>query len=233
MPDIDPQAHRENVVTQPAEPNRLLHWTLWSALVLVIFGLMVAYAYRSFQAASHNPDVPLPHFQTVPEFALTERSGRPFSGGELKGKVWVADFIFTSCSGPCPLVSARFQELQQMVERSSDVRLVSFTVDPETDTPEVLTRYADRLHADPVKWLFLTGEKSYLYTLIQRHFLLPVTPNPQGARASEGAVLHSTKLVLVDARGEVRGFYDGLATETLPRLLGDIGALLREHGKDR
>ena len=220
-------------MTRSAEPNRLLHWTLWSVLVLVIFGLMVAYAYRSFQAAAHNPDVPLPHFQTIPEFALTERSGRPFARSELKGKVWVADFIFTSCSGPCPLVSARFQELQAMVERSPDVRLVSFTVDPDTDTPEVLARYADQLQANPAKWFFLTGEKSYLYALIQQHFLLPVTPNPQSARSPGEAVIHSTKLVLVDAEGNVRGFYDGLATETLPRLLGDIGTLLREHGKER
>jgi protein SCO1/2 len=216
-----------------AEPNRLLHWTLWSVLVLVIFGLMVAYAYRSFRAASQNPDAPLPHFRSVPEFTLSERSGRPFSGSELKGKVWVADFIFTTCPGPCPLVSARFQELQRMIERTPDVRLVSFTVDPETDTPEVLARYANHLQADPEKWLFLTGEKSYLYTLIQQHFLLPVTPNPRGAQGPEGAVLHSTKLVLVDARGDIRGFYDGLATETLPHVLRDIGTLLREHGKDR
>ncbi|MDQ6940295.1 MAG: SCO family protein, partial [Verrucomicrobiota bacterium] len=81
---------------------------------------------------------------TIPEFRLTNQNGQPFGSADLKGKIWVADFIFTSCPGPCPIISSRMAEMQKPLEKS-DVHLVSFTVDPQNDTPKVLHEYADRL----------------------------------------------------------------------------------------
>src|SRR6187397_2946501 len=96
---------------------------------------------------------------TVPPFQLANQNGQPFGSAELSGKIWIADFIFTTCRGPCPLISSRMSELQRPLEES-DVHLVSFTVDPQMDTPEVLRDYSERLHARPGRWEFLTGPVS-------------------------------------------------------------------------
>src|SRR5437016_4884837 len=112
-------------------------------------------------------------YGTVPSFQLVNQNEQPFGSAQLAGKIWIADFIYTMCPGPCPMISSRMSELQKPLEKT-DVHLVSFTVDPVKDTPQVLRGYADKLQAEPGRWDFLTGPQSTLYTLSRDRFKLPV-----------------------------------------------------------
>ncbi|HEX8680101.1 MAG TPA: SCO family protein [Chthoniobacterales bacterium] len=165
------------------------------------------------------------NYGTAPAFALTNQNGEPFGSAQLQGKVWIADFIFTSCRGPCPLISSRMADMQKPLAKS-DVHLVSFTVDPETDTPEVLRDYAHRLQAQPGRWDFLTGPKDTLYELTQKGFKLAV--QDEGAETGPD---HATRAVLVDRKGTIRGYYDMLAPDTVAKLVADAGKLAREPAK--
>lgn len=113
-------------------------------------------------------------FGTLPDFSLIERSGRAVTLGDLRGKIWIANFIYTHCTDTCPLQSARMAKLQDDFAGERNLRLVSITVDPTRDTPKVLVEYAARFGADPERWLFLTGEKQAIYALAQQGFYLSV-----------------------------------------------------------
>ena len=177
-------------------------------------------------AACSQPE-PLPEYGATPDFELTERSGRTASSSELAGKVWVADFIFTTCAGPCPLMSTHMAALQRAVA-DLDVQLVSFTVDPERDTPEILAEYAARYKADPERWLFLTGAKQALYDMIQKGFLLAVDDGTvvEGGKPGPGIITHSVKFVLVDQQGRIRGYYSGEEAGVVNAILPDIQRLV-------
>jgi protein SCO1/2 len=163
-------------------------------------------------------------YWAVPDFALTERSGETKGLADLRGKVWVADFFYTTCPGICPMLSSRLATLQEKFAANPDVRLVSIATDPAKDTPAALKAYAERFKAGP-NWLFLTGDKAVIFDLANKGFKLSVTEE----RNNPEPVTHSTKLVLVDRTGMIRGFYEGAGeTDDTPRLVADIGRLLRE-----
>lgn len=149
---------------------------------------------------------------------------RELTAGELKGGPWVAGFVFTRCGGPCPLLSANMARLQLRLPKA--VRLVSFTVDPDFDTTEVLARYAERHGAEAGRWYFARLEPRPLFELVNAGFKLPVYIDPKAEPASRS--IHSTKLVLVDAEGRVRGYYDGLAPAGLDELVRDAVRVLKE-----
>jgi len=162
---------------------------------------------------------PLTVLSTVPEFTLTAQSGQPFAGSSLRGQVWVADFIFTNCMGPCPRMTAQMRQIQTALGPSSGVKLVSFTVDPERDTPPVLTDYARRMRADTASWTFLTGPMEALDKVRREGFLLG---------AGNSSLDHTTRFVLVDRAMRIRGYYDTSEPECIPRLVADIRRLLTE-----
>ena len=116
----------------------------------------------------------LSSYGTLPSFELVNQDGQPFGSAQLAGKIWIADFIFTSCPGPCPIISSRMSELQKPLEKT-DIHLVSFTVDPEKDTPEVLRAYAEKLNAQPGALGFLTGARPAIYALARDGFKLAVS----------------------------------------------------------
>src|SRR5205809_5593273 len=165
-------------------------------------------------------------YGTVPVFQLTNQNGQPFGSAQLAGKIWITDFIYTTCPGPCPMISSRMSELQKPLEKT-DVRLVSFSVDPEKDTPEVLRSYAERLQAEPGRWDFLTGPKSAIYKLSHDGFKLAVSDGSD----AQGIPVHSTRMVLVDRHGQIRGYYDATEPEAVTKLLADTNHLLREQPK--
>lgn len=167
---------------------------------------------------------PLRSYGTVPKFALTNQDGQPFGSDKLAGKIWIADFIFTTCAGPCPVISTRMSELQKPLAKS-DVHLVSFTVDPQKDTPEVLRVYADKLRKEPFRWDFLTGPLDAITSLTRDGFKLPIAA---GEEPGAGPV-HSTRFMLVDRRGTIRGSYDAMAPDGVTKLLADTNHLLREQ----
>ena len=170
---------------------------------------------------------PLPKRFEVPKFTLTERSGQPFDSASLAGKVWVADFFFTSCHGTCLMLSNRMKEIHQATAKSGDVRFVSISMDPATDTPDVLRKYAASLGADD-RWSFLTGERAAIFDLSITGFKLALA-DADGVSVKE-KIIHSTRLVLVDRHGWIRDYYDGVSDkpEEKERLLADIQRLLNE-----
>jgi len=162
---------------------------------------------------------PLPVYWQIPAFQLTAQSGEPFDSNSLEGSIWVADFIYTTCPGPCPRMSAQMRGIQNAVESMPDVKLVSFTVDPKKDTPAVLAAYATRYRAEPGHWFFLTGEQAALETLCRNGFKLGDV---------DGTLVHSTRFVLLDRHSRVRGFYSTSEDGAVPKLLHDIRTLAAE-----
>jgi protein SCO1/2/putative membrane protein len=152
----------------------------------------------------------------VPDFSLTERSGRTVTQSDLLGKVWIASFVFTRCTGPCPQVSATMAQLQSEFANRPDVVLVTFTVDPEHDDPRELRDYAEHFKADPERWLFLTGKEEDIYRLLRDGFHVPVQQNQGEDRRPGAEVMHSPKLVAVDRRGGIRGYFDGIRDTRWP-----------------
>jgi cytochrome oxidase Cu insertion factor (SCO1/SenC/PrrC family) len=163
-------------------------------------------------------------YGNAPSFQLINQDGHPFGSAQLTGKIWIADFIFTTCAGPCPIVSSRMSELQKPLEKT-DVHLVSFTVDPDKDTPKVLSQYAEHLKAQTGRWDFLTGAKATIYDVSRNGFKLGLSDGSE----ETGTPVHSTRMVLVDRRGVIRGYYDGLAADAVTKLLADTSHLLREQ----
>jgi len=169
----------------------------------------------------------LTEFREVGDFTLIERSGRPFERSQLQGKIWVANFFFAGCSAECNALNQRMAEIQEHLRALTNTCLVSFTVDPTSDTPEALTRYAAGFGADPNRWFFLTGDRQVIYRTITESFLLPVAESPiERARLRSGFV-HSDKLAIVDARGVVRAYFDGLDPGTPERVHAVIQQLLQ------
>lgn len=148
----------------------------------------------------------------VGEFALTERSGKTVSHTDLHGKVWVASFVFTRCTGPCPQVSATMARLQQELADKSDLRLVTFTVDPANDDSAELKRYAEHFRAHPERWLFLTGKEDEVRRLLTEQFKVAAIRNAK-AKGPGDEFDHSTRLVVVDRKGLIRGYYPGVRNE--------------------
>lgn len=145
-------------------------------------------------------------FRQVADFSFVERSGRTITNRDLLGEVWVVGFFFTRCSGPCPKLSSNMRSAQDQLAESG-VRLVSISVDPNHDTPPILAEYAQRFDADADAWWFLTGPEQETYDLMQQSFVLGVETNMDEIAALR--VTHATKLVVVDAEGVIRGYYDG------------------------
>lgn len=194
------------------------------------------------QRGRYRP-VPPPVMANLPDFSLMERAGRPVSLADLRGTVWIADFIFTHCGGPCPIMTRRMRDLHAVLEAEGirGVRTVSISVDPERDTPEVLLEYAGLFEADRRDWWFLTGDRKAIFDLSIGGFKLPATQS-----ATDDQVEHSPRFVLVDQQGRIRGYYEivtdeeifqmpraealkrSIPPETLRKLLADIRALLDE-----
>jgi protein SCO1/2 len=181
-----------------------------------------AFAALLLLAACARKSEPLPIYSQIPAFALTAEDGAEFRSAErLGGKIWVADFIFTTCTGPCPRMSRQMKQVHDKLAESGagDVRLVSFTVDPKNDTPPALAAYARRYGADPARWSFLTGSVDTLHSLKREAFKLG---------SVDGSNDHSTRFVLVDRQGRARKFYGTLDASPVTELLADIAALRKE-----
>jgi protein SCO1/2 len=163
---------------------------------------------------------PLPVLAEVPPFDLTLQTGQPFDSKTLDGHIWIADFIYTTCDGPCPMMSHQMRGLQSSTESTPGVKLVSFTVDPAHDTPPVLAKYAQFFKADPARWYFLTGDLARLNDLGLNGFKLNVV---------DGSLSHSTRFALVDGRRRIRGFYLTSDDDFKTRLLHDLHQLERER----
>ena len=184
------------------------HWLKRAIPLLVVAG-MAGCSLRSG----------LPVYGTVPEFRLTRETGGEFQLGDVVDRVWVADFIFTTCHGPCPRMTSQMKQLSDAFRTAEDVNFVSFTVDPDNDTPAVLAEYSTRFKADGNRWAFVTGPKEKLQVLSKETFFLGDVG---------GKLEHSTRFVLIDKRARIRGFYDTTDPNALPDLKRHIEELRDE-----
>jgi protein SCO1/2 len=189
-------------------------------VTLVVSGTLIAGCSKS---------APLPDdFGQLPDFNLVERTGKPMTRQDLAGKTWVAAFVFTRCAGPCTHISGSMAQLQSKLSDVPNARLVSFSVDPDFDTPAVLTRYAEHFEADAERWYFVTGEAKPMYELLRQGFKVGVEPAAGEDHKPGNEVTHSTKLVLVDRHGHHRGFFDGLDQKSLDEIVEQVRVLERE-----
>ncbi len=183
--------------------------------LLAVLALVLALAACSRRAPA------LEVFGDIPQFELVAQDGQPFHSQALAGKIWVADFIYTTCPGPCPRMTSQMREVQDAVLKTpEDVRLVSFTVDPANDTPPVLAAYAKVHGAASSIWYFLTGPVATLEMLDRDAFKLGNI---------NASMQHSTRFVLVDRQGRIRGYYDTSDASSIPKVISDVSALAREH----
>ncbi len=168
---------------------------------------------------------PLPVLSQLPAFTLTDQENQPFGSEQLKGRVWIADFIFTRCPTICPVLTGRMGELQHRTRNLGDAfRLVSFTVDPEFDTPSVLAAYAKSHRVSPRRWSFVTGAPEDV-----KRAVVDGLKTSMGKEAPDGdlaSIFHGTHLVLVDQKLRIRGYYDTDQPGTLDTVLRDAGMLV-------
>ena len=163
-----------------ARQERLPHILLWSLLSVVLVGVgsfgiwSLVWDEPLEQASSGLSPAHLPVYGSVPDFALIDQRGQPVRRGDFDGKVWIASFIFTNCPDECPLMTSEMARLQSNLAHMADLRFVSISVDPDRDTPAVLSQYAERFNADPGRWFFLTGDKRAIYLLAREGFRLGI-----------------------------------------------------------
>jgi len=198
-----------------SRPGRL--WLLLSALILV--GVGAALSLRHTPGGAEG----LPVLGTVPDAQFVAQDGRPFALADLAGSVWVGDLIFTSCSGPCLRMTSQLYRVQENLKGEKGVRLVSISVDPARDNAERLAWYAGQAQADPDRWIFLTAPLETVRPLATEGLKLVLDQNVKGEQLG---ILHSDRLVLVDGRMQIRGYYDGLDTASVQTLTQDIRSLL-------
>ena len=172
-------------------PGRVIVLAMAGLLIVALSGAYIVHLANRSRLA-------LPVIGQVPPFALTERSGQPFGAEQLKGKISVVDFIFTRCTGVCPIMADRMGKLYKAFADFPNVQFVSISVDPDFDTPGILQEYARNHGVTDDRWLFLRGRIDSVAYLSERGFLLPTDSLPQG---------HSNRFVLVDAKGQIRGYY--------------------------
>lgn len=202
--------------------RELLRNGLW-----VLFGAALAATIGYALHERWNQPAALPILGLAPAFELTERSGARVSLEQLAGRPFVVDFVFTRCTLACPTMTGRMAKIGAALGEGDDFRRVSITVDPEHDTPAVLTEFADK-YAAPSTWWFLTGDRDEIHALSRQGFLLGLDPatgdptNPIG---------HSTRFVLVDGVGRIRGYYDAMHLEEVQRLDQDLLRLVRAGGR--
>jgi protein SCO1 len=170
-------------------------------------------------------DEDLPVLGNVPAFQFHDQDDKPVTLASLRGSPWVADFIFTSCPGACPMMTGKMAALQKSLP--PQVKFVSFSVDPEHDTPAVLKEYAQRFSADESRWMFLTGDQDAIMAQA-RGMLLTALP-----ATADQPIIHDGRFVLIDGRGHIRGAYHSNDPQTLAELDRDAKRLVAEDSRNR
>ncbi|MFQ3671441.1 MAG: SCO family protein [Verrucomicrobiia bacterium] len=216
---------------RPASPR--LHRAAFIALGLIIAGFVGAYFHVSLRHVEglREGEEALPVFGQVPDFRLKERSGREVTLADLRNQPWVVNLIFTSCPAACGMMTTRMREVQEALRKTPEIKLVSITVDPEHDTPEVLAAYAERFLAKPAQWWFLTGDAETIRRVAVEGLLMGFEETPPEERERLGRFTHSTRFALVDGEGRVRGYYDSGTPRVVDDVVLGIGRLLREARK--
>jgi protein SCO1/2 len=210
------------VATRPSRWLKLVGSPL-SWLAIVALGVAVPVVTRLRTPAPP----PLPVLGELPAFSLIDQDGQRLGKAELGGKVWMAGFIFTRCPTICPAITATMARVQKRARGiENDFRLISFSVDPEYDTPAVLTAFAAKHHASPRMWRFLTGPLGEVRTTIVDGLKIAMGDDPIKGEQDFASIMHGTHFVLVDQRGRIRGYYNSTDGDVVDHVLGDATMLI-------
>ena len=188
--------------------------------VIAQFLFLACAAVLVYLYTHQSKHVPIPVYSHVADFTLTNQFGKETRSNDFKGKVWVADFIFTSCSGICPTMSRHMMGIHNTFAHRSDVRMVSISVNPENDTPDMLNNYAKKYKVQGNSWIFLTGKREIIQDLAVKSFQMGDIKD---------IVFHSAYFALVDRQGDIRGYYDGTDEARLKQLIIDMKGILKER----
>jgi len=192
-------------------------WPLWGGLALVVMTVLVVLLLASLKSRE-TPGQPLPVYGQVADFTLTNQNGSVVSLADLRGRVWIADIIFTRCPGPCLKMTRQMKELQDALPSRSQVKLVTLTTDPDFDTPPVLKAYAERFGSDAGRWTFLTGPKAQIAKLaIDSLKFTAIEKKPEERASPQDLFVHSTIFVIADKRGQLRGVFETTGDGIDPR----------------
>lgn len=201
----------------PKAPKIILFAVLIPIMTIIAVFAVMSLREPAVTARTLAQPVELADYGAVADFSMTERSGRVMKLEELKGSPWIASFMFTQCAGQCPTMNFKITGLQDKLP--DETKIVSFSVDPDNDTPAVLSRYAKQFNPEADRWFFLTGEKSTIDSLLKSFHV----------NSSDDPMLHSLRLVLIDGEGRIRGYYNTGEDEALGKLLRDL-QIIRKGG---
>ena len=209
----------------PKKPSHRIEWLVWGALSITVMAIAVAFVRARLEEGGLRK--PLEVLGTVPAFALTNQSGQTVSLTNLRGRVWIADVIFTRCPISCEKMTQRMKALEAEIPDRPPVSFVSITADPGYDTPAILTKYAKERGLDGTRWHFLTGPKSDVYALSVGGLKFAVIDN-EDKTIPDNFFVHSTQFALVDKRGRIRGYFEGTDEEERKQLALAVRKLVRE-----
>jgi protein SCO1/2 len=199
---------------------RRIRLLLWAAVAVAALA-----AFAASRLKTDGERTEKGKFGQVPAFSLTDQRGRTVTDRDLRGTPWVANFVFTRCPSVCPMLTAKFKALQAKLDPNDEASFVSFTVDPEHDTPEVLAAYAEKFGADPAHWRFLTGPMATIEKTVVKGFKMHIgDPEPHKEDPSLIDIMHGEHFVLVDRDGIIRGYYRAETAE-LKELADDLHRL--------
>ena len=191
--------------------NRMIYFIMGAVI------LLGAGASWVIQKADSSHDIPI--LKPVPEFSFINQDGDPFTEKDLNDKITVLDFIFTSCAGPCPIMTHNMTVLYQSFNQVEEVQFVSITVDPDVDTQDILKQYAKINGVNDGRWQFITSNIEAIKDLKKNGFMLYAEELPRG---------HAIKFVLIDQNGQIRKYFDGTEDASMAVLMKDITNLVKE-----
>lgn len=207
--------------------NRAITVTLIVFFILLSAGFMGYYYSITRDVPKQLPVLGNPG-HVVDTFTFVNQDGKPVTKSDVNGKIYVAEYFFTTCRGICPKMTENMSQVYKAYRGNPDVMILSHTVDPVNDTVAAMQAYAARHNADPKQWLFLTGSKQRLYDMARESYLL--TTKEDTAHVSiDVDFIHDQRFILIDRTGHIRGEYDGLNRSAIDTLIGDIGLLLKER----
>ncbi len=201
-------------------------------IISIIYSILkpkkILQVYEPYRVDTELVDSTVQHvrkYHKIADFSLVNQNGEEVTHQNYEGKIYVADFFFTTCQTICPIMTGHMKKIQEKLKQDQEVLLLSHTVIPETDSVPQLKKYALEKGIDDSKWNIVTGEKKHIYELARKSYLVAKSDGDGGPYD----MIHTENFVLVDKKKRIRGFYDGTNEEEIDRLIEDIQVLKKEN----
>lgn len=203
--------------------TRIFLFSFFMVLAIVFIG----YSYKVTREQPKSLPIYGNPGHKIEAFSFTDQEGKTVTQDDIKGKIFVVEYFFTTCKGICPKMNENMVKVYEAFRGSNDVMILSHTVDPKKDTVQAMKAYSLRFDADPKQWKFLTGDKKELYEKARNSYLVTAVDDTASVDI-ESDFIHTDHFVLVDRDGQIRGTYEGTKIGSINQLIGDIKELLKE-----